>query len=167
MLKGNVPYREGLELGVAGANPALVLMINLRETGGQFSAAGSRSGDDYQRFRSALSTARESLGAENLAEILRAQIREELRNPTRPPDEAKLAEDLEAFNTPYISMDLDEAGKTAEVSILGLFSTKAVYRPGLGCTLCVEDVDAFELQQQADHFDFVPINRDAKGRRAV
>lgn len=60
-----------------------------------------------------------------------------------------MAEDLEMADDANIAVRLDEKHKTAEASFLGLFSTRAVFRPGLGCTLCVEDVEEIELRQQA------------------
>lgn len=43
---------------------------------------------------------------------------------------------------------LDKAGKSVSVTALGLVTRKAVYRPGIGCTLLV-DSDAQQLQAQA------------------
>ena len=44
--EGKVPYREGLELGIAGVSAALVLMVELGEAGSHFSASGTGSSDD-------------------------------------------------------------------------------------------------------------------------
>ena len=48
MLQRNIPYREGFKLGVAGLDAALILMIQLTQTGGELAAAGagSRYNDD-------------------------------------------------------------------------------------------------------------------------
>ena len=48
VLEREVPDGEGLELRVAGADAALVLMVELAEAGGHFAAAGAWGGDDHE-----------------------------------------------------------------------------------------------------------------------
>ena len=48
VVEGQVPDREGLELGVAGLDAALVLVIELGQAGGHLAAAGSGRGHDDQ-----------------------------------------------------------------------------------------------------------------------
>ena len=48
MLQGQVPNGEGLELGIARIDAPLVLMIQLGQAGGHFSAAGAGGGDHHQ-----------------------------------------------------------------------------------------------------------------------
>src|SRR5699024_9748542 len=48
VLERQVPDGEGLELGVAGLDAALVLMIELAEAGGHLAAAGAGGRDDDQ-----------------------------------------------------------------------------------------------------------------------
>ena len=49
MREGKVPDREGLELGVAGSGAVLVLVIELRQAGGELARAGTGSGDHNER----------------------------------------------------------------------------------------------------------------------
>ena len=49
MLEGQIPDGEGLELGVARLDPALVLMVELGQTDRHLAAAGAGSRDDHQR----------------------------------------------------------------------------------------------------------------------
>jgi CubicO group peptidase (beta-lactamase class C family) len=63
--------------------------------------------------------------------------------------EAVMSEDLEMAGDYYISAGLDEKHQAAEASLLGIFTTRAVFRPGLGCTLCVDGANETELRQQA------------------
>ena len=49
MREGQIPNREGLELGVAGGGTVLVLMIELRQAGGELARAGAGSGDHDER----------------------------------------------------------------------------------------------------------------------
>ena len=46
VLEGQVPDGEGLKLGVARADAALVLVVELAQAGGHLAAAGAGSGDD-------------------------------------------------------------------------------------------------------------------------
>ncbi len=48
VLEGEVPDGEGLELGVAGLHAPLVLVVHLRQAGGELAGAGARRGDDHQ-----------------------------------------------------------------------------------------------------------------------
>ena len=48
MVERQVPDREGLELGVAGLDAALVVVVELGEAGGHLAAAGAGSGDNDQ-----------------------------------------------------------------------------------------------------------------------
>ena len=45
MREGKVPDREGLELGVAGGGAVFVLVIELRQAGGELTRARTRRGD--------------------------------------------------------------------------------------------------------------------------
>ena len=49
MLKRDIPDREGLELGIAGIDPMLMLMIELRQAGSHLAAAGARCSYNDQR----------------------------------------------------------------------------------------------------------------------
>ena len=49
MREGKVPDREGLELGVAGGGAVLVLVIKLRQAGGELTRARTRRGDHDER----------------------------------------------------------------------------------------------------------------------
>ena len=49
MLEREVPDRKSLKFGIACVDPAFMLMIKLRETGGHFPTAGARRRDNYQR----------------------------------------------------------------------------------------------------------------------
>ena len=49
MLQRKVPDREGLELGIAGLDAALVLLIQLAEADGHLAAAGAGGSDDDER----------------------------------------------------------------------------------------------------------------------
>ena len=49
VVQREIPDREGLELGVARADAALVLVVKLAQAGRHFSAAGPRRGDDDER----------------------------------------------------------------------------------------------------------------------
>ena len=49
VVERQIPYREGLELGVTGLDAALVLVIELGEAGGHLAAAGTGCRDDDQR----------------------------------------------------------------------------------------------------------------------
>ena len=49
MCEGQVPDREGLELGVAGGSAVLVLVIELRQAGGKLARAGAGGGDHDER----------------------------------------------------------------------------------------------------------------------
>ena len=51
MAEREVPDREGLELGIARADAALVLMVELAETGGHLAAAGAGRRDDDEGAR--------------------------------------------------------------------------------------------------------------------
>ena len=46
VIQGQVPDREGLELGVAGGQAAGMVVVHLRQAGGHLAAARPRSGDD-------------------------------------------------------------------------------------------------------------------------
>ena len=46
VVQGQVPDREGLELGVAGGDPADVVVVHLRQAGRHLAAARPRGGDD-------------------------------------------------------------------------------------------------------------------------
>ena len=50
MLERQVPYREGLELGVTGLDAPLVLLVELAQAYCHFAAARTRRRDDYQRL---------------------------------------------------------------------------------------------------------------------
>ena len=49
--EGEVPDGEGLELGVAGLDPALVLLVQLAQAHGHLAAAGAGGRDDDQGLR--------------------------------------------------------------------------------------------------------------------
>ena len=49
MREGQIPDRESLELGVAGGRAVLVLVIELRQAGGELARAGAGSGDYDER----------------------------------------------------------------------------------------------------------------------
>ena len=49
MLQGEIPYREGLKLGIASTDTPFVLVVELRETGSHLSTARPRSRHDDQR----------------------------------------------------------------------------------------------------------------------
>jgi CubicO group peptidase (beta-lactamase class C family) len=59
-----------------------------------------------------------------------------------------MGEDLEMIEDYKIKASLEEEGKAAEASMLGMFKKRAVYREGLGCTLVI-GVDEDELREQA------------------
>ena len=48
VLQGQVPHREGLKLGVAGADAPLVLVVKLAQTGGHLAAAGAGGRHHHQ-----------------------------------------------------------------------------------------------------------------------
>ena len=48
VLEGQVPYGEGLELGVTGAVAPLILVVELRKAGGHFAAAGAGGGHHHK-----------------------------------------------------------------------------------------------------------------------
>ena len=51
VLQRQVPYGEGLELGITRTDAALVLVVELRQTGGHLTAAGTRGRHDDQFAR--------------------------------------------------------------------------------------------------------------------
>ena len=48
------------------------------------------------------------------------------------------SEDLNTPGMSEIKTRQDEKNKAAEASVLGFFKSRAIYRPGLGCTLCID-----------------------------
>ena len=58
-------------------------------------------------------------------------------------------EELNAQTLSGIKTRIDEQNASAQATILGIFKSRAVYRPGLGCTLCVDGANEIELRQQA------------------
>ena len=52
MLQGQVPYREGLELGVTSTDATLVFIVELRETSSHLTASRTRSRYNHQWTRS-------------------------------------------------------------------------------------------------------------------
>ncbi|MFO7964116.1 MAG: serine hydrolase [Desulfobacterales bacterium] len=51
---------------------------------------------------------------------------------------------ISRFNTRLVKEE-----RAAEASFLGIFKSRAIFRPGLGCTLCVDGVSEIELRQEA------------------
>ena len=51
VLERQIPDGEGLELGIAGCNAVLMLMVELAEAGRHLAAAGTRRGDDHKGVR--------------------------------------------------------------------------------------------------------------------
>ena len=49
VFQGQIPDREGLKLCVSGLLSALVVVVELTQTGRHFSATGTRRGDDHER----------------------------------------------------------------------------------------------------------------------
>ena len=49
VLQWQAPYREGLELGIAGVDATFLLIVKLAEAHGHLAAAGTGSRDDDQR----------------------------------------------------------------------------------------------------------------------
>ena len=68
MLQRNVPYREGLKLGVAGLDATLVLMVQLAQTGSKLAAAGAGSRHDDDR------TGRLNIGIGTIALVTNDQV---------------------------------------------------------------------------------------------
>ncbi|MBW2311919.1 MAG: serine hydrolase [Deltaproteobacteria bacterium] len=69
--------------------------------------------------------------------------------------ESVMNEDLEIIGDFKIKAWLDQEGRAAEASMLGLFKKRALYREGLGCTLVI-GVEDDELLEQADGVHYSP-----------
>jgi CubicO group peptidase (beta-lactamase class C family) len=69
--------------------------------------------------------------------------------------ESVMNEDLEMIGDYKIKAWLDEEGKAAGASMLGMFTKRAMYRKGLGCTLVI-GVDEDELLEQASAVECLP-----------
>jgi len=68
----------------------------------------------------------------------------------REPDEV-IRRDMRPFYNPLMkvaSFEFDQEKQTASASMLGMFSKKALYRPGVGCTL-MHETSREELLQQS------------------
>jgi CubicO group peptidase (beta-lactamase class C family) len=58
-------------------------------------------------------------------------------------------QDLDMPGISGIKTRLDEKNRAADASTMGIFKSRAIFRPGLGCTLCADDANEIELRQQA------------------
>lgn len=65
------------------------------------------------------------------------------------PYESIAGEDLKIPGISRIKVSLDEKNRAADASVMGIFKSRAIFRPGLGCTLCVGEANEIELRQQA------------------
>ena len=65
------------------------------------------------------------------------------------PYDSIVSQDLNSPGISRITTRLDEKNHVVEASALGIYKSRAIYRPGLGCTLCTDDANEIELIQQA------------------